>query len=295
MRVAFLGLGKMGRLMAARVPAAGHELVVWNRTPGRAAELLSAGAREAVSVADAVADADVAVLMLYGPESAGEVMETIHVAAPPNLLILNMSTVGPEAAHELGRAAAAAGLRYVDAPVAGSLVPAREGTLRVLVGASEDDMAAARPILEIFGTPVRIGEVGAASSLKLVLNLALAEAIGAVAESLALGEDLGLDRQVVLDELAGSFLGRIVEYKRPMIESGDFSPAAFTVEALAKDVRLAVRATPRQLGLAHAFLDLTAQAARLGHGDDDFSAVTDLPPLPTSHTSHYRASTAAQA
>ncbi|MBL7496830.1 NAD(P)-dependent oxidoreductase [Frankia sp. CNm7] len=282
MRVAFLGMGKMGRLMAARVLAGGHELTLWNRTPGRAGELVAAGAREAASVADAVADADVAVLMLYGPESAGDVMESVHVAAPAGLLVINATTVGPEAARELGRAASAAGLRYVDAPVVGTLGPAREGKLKILVGASELDLAAARPTLELFGDPeriVRVGDVGAGSALKLVVNLSLAAATAAIAETLALGTDLGLDRQVVLDELAGGFLGGILGYKRPMIESGDFTPPAFTVEALAKDVRLAIRATPRPLGIAQAVLDLTGQAADRGHGEADFSAIADLPPL----------------
>lgn len=284
MRVAFLGIGKMGRLMAARVLTGGHELTVWNRTPGRAADLVAAGAREAGSVADAVADADVAVLVLFGPESAGEVMESVHVAAPTGLLVINATTVGPEAARELGRAAAAAGLRYVDAPVLGTLGPAREGKLKILVGASEADLAAARPTLELFGDPeriTRVGEVGAGSALKLVVNLSLAEAMAAVAETVALGVDLGLDRGLVLDELAGGFLGGILGYKRTMIESGSFAPPAFTVEALAKDVRLAVSATPRQLGVAQVVLGLTADAARRGQGEDDFAAIADLRPLPS--------------
>jgi 3-hydroxyisobutyrate dehydrogenase len=274
----------MGRLMAARVLTGGHELTVWNRTPGRAADLVAAGAREAGSVADAVADADVAVLVLFGPESAGEVMESVHVAAPTGLLVINATTVGPEAARELGRAAAAAGLRYVDAPVLGTLGPAREGKLKILVGASEADLAAARPTLELFGDPeriTRVGEVGAGSALKLVVNLSLAEAMAAVAETVALGVDLGLDRGLVLDELAGGFLGGILGYKRTMIESGSFAPPAFTVEALAKDVRLAVSATPRQLGVAQVVLGLTADAARRGQGEDDFAAIADLRPLPS--------------
>jgi len=281
-RVAFLGMGKMGRLMAAHVLTSGHELVIWNRTPGRADDLVAAGAREAASIADAVTDADVAVLTLFGPDSAGEVMESVHVAAPKGLLVINVTTVGPEAARELGRAASAAGLRYVDAPVVGTLGPARDGTLKVLVGASEADLAAARPTLELFSDPkkiVHVGDVGAGSALKLVVNLSLAEAMGAIAETLALGADLGLDRELVVSELAGGFLGPVLGYKRSMIESEDFTPPAFTVEALAKDVRLACRATPRPLGLAQGVLRLTAQAAQRGHGEHDFSAIADLPAL----------------
>jgi 3-hydroxyisobutyrate dehydrogenase len=272
----------MGRLMAAHVLAGRHELTVWNRTPGRAGELVDAGAREASSVADAVTGADVAVLMLFGPESASEVLAAVSAAATPGLLVINSTTVGPRAARELGAAAAVAGLRYVDAPVLGTLGPAREGTLRFLLGGSDADVAAAREAVALFGDPERtlhVGEVGAASALKLVLNLSLAESFTALAEVVAFGTDLGLDRTLVLNELTGGFLGTILGYKRPMIESGVFQPALFTVEGMAKDVRLAVESTPRPLAVAQAMLALSAAAVDRGQGTDDFAALADIPAL----------------
>ena len=102
MRVAFLGLGRMGVAVAKHVLDAGHELVVWNRTPGKAGSLVAAGATEAKSAREAVEGADVAVLMLFGPESVREVLPQV---LRPGLLVIDSTTIGPEAAREFTRAA----------------------------------------------------------------------------------------------------------------------------------------------------------------------------------------------
>ncbi|OAA24419.1 3-hydroxyisobutyrate dehydrogenase [Frankia sp. EI5c] len=282
MRVAFLGLGRMGRRMARHILDAGHELVVWNRTPGRAEELLAAGAVAAADPAIAVRGADVCVLMLFDPESAADVLAQVTPAAKRGLLIVNCTTVGPAAARELGSTAATAGLRYLDAPVIGTVGPAEAGTLRVLVGATDDDLAAARDILETFGDPEKVehvGAVGAASALKTVFNLGLAEGMAAVAEVLRYGTELGIDRDLLLRELAAGPLGYLVNYKRSMLETDDYAQVAFTVAGLAKDVRLATAAVTGRLPLAEATLEITSAAERAGHAGDDFAAMAaaDVP------------------
>jgi 3-hydroxyisobutyrate dehydrogenase len=278
MKVAFCGLGRMGRLMAARLPKAGHELTVWNRTPGRADELVALGAREALTVADAVVDADAVVLMLYGPESVARVLAEATTTARPATLVVNCTTVGPAAARAFGDTVAKAGLRYVDAPVVGTLGPARDGTLRILVGASPADADAARELLACFGDPdriTRVGDVGAANALKTVVNLGLGIAMAGAAEALRLGAELGLDRRVLLRELGGGPLGYIINYKRPMLDSGRFAPVAFTLDALTKDIRLAVDSVDGRLPLAEAVLELADDAVRRGHGEDDFASLAD--------------------
>ena len=126
--VAFLGLGRMGAAMAAHLTA-DHDVTVWNRTPKQ-----FAGARVAGSIQEAVGSAEVIVLMLFGPDSVREVLAEVVEHASPNTLIIDATTIGPQAAQEFARTAAAAGLRYLDAPVAGSVTPATDGTLGVLVG-----------------------------------------------------------------------------------------------------------------------------------------------------------------
>ncbi len=111
MRVAFLGLGRMGAPMAAHVAKAGHDLTVWNRTPGKAAEVVALGAREAKTVADAVSGAETVVTMLFGPAAVREVLSAVAEAAPPNALVVECSTTGPAVAREVGEALRALELR----------------------------------------------------------------------------------------------------------------------------------------------------------------------------------------
>jgi 3-hydroxyisobutyrate dehydrogenase len=272
--VAFLGLGRMGVLMAAHVLAAGHDLVVWNRTPGRAGDLVAAGAREAADVADAVAAADRVVLMLFGPDSVREVLAEVVQHARPGTLVVDGTTIGPDAAREFAAVAAASGLRYVDAPVAGSTGPAAEGTLRVLVGGAAADVEDALPLLHLWGAPEkvrRVGEVGAGSALKLCVNQGLGVMAAGVGESLRLGRELGLDRDALLDVLGMTAYAWFLGQKRPMLEAGDFSATTFSLDLMAKDLDLAVQAGG-DLPVTAACLD-AARAALPEHAGQDYAAL----------------------
>ncbi len=274
--VAWLGLGRMGVLMARHVLDAGHRLTVWNRTPGRAAELVAAGAAEAASPREAVGSADVAVLMLFGPDSVREVLPEV---LRPGLLVLDCTTVGPQAAREFGRAASDAGARYADAPVAGSTGPARDGTLGVLAGCREQDWPEVERLALLWGDQARVrrvGEVGAGSALKLVVNQGIGVLAGGLGEALRLGSDLGLDRALVLDVLQSAMYGWTLQQKRPMLDADDFSDTAFSLDLLAKDLELAVHATGHDgadLALTRAALDHVRDALVAGHAGEDYAAV----------------------
>src|SRR5689334_7364912 len=245
MRVAFLGLGRMGVAMARHVIDGGHELHVWNRTPGRADELVEAGAVESKTIADAVAAADVVVLMLFGPDSVREVLPDVLAAAAEGALVVDSTTIGPDAAHEFDALCAKAGARYVDAPVAGSVGPATAGTLGVLAGAREEDWAEVEPLLQLWGDPARVrrvGPVGSGSALKLVVNQGIGVLAAGLGEALKLGTELGLDRTLLLDVLGQAAYGWTLSQKRPMVEAGDFSGTQFSVDLLTKDLALAVSA-----------------------------------------------------
>jgi len=271
MRVAFLGLGRMGVLMAGHVLSAGHELVVWNRTPGKAEPLLERGAREAPSVTAAVAGADVVALMLFGPDSVREVLTEVCKGADAGTLVVDSTTVGPQAAREFGALAAASGLRYVDAPVAGSIGPAADGTLGVLAGGAEGDVEDARAVLHLWGAPervLRIGDVGAGSALKLCVNQGLGVVAAGVGESLRLGRELGLDRDLLLDVLGRTAYGWYLEQKRPMLDAGDFSATTFSVDLMAKDLQLAAEAGAGELPVTAASARAAAAAADHASGQD---------------------------
>ena len=275
MRVAFLGLGRMGTLMAGHVLSAGHDLVVWNRTPGRASALVARGAREAEDPAEAVLGAERVVLMLFGPDSVRDVLPQVAGAADPGTLVIDGTTIGPEAAREFAALVANSGLRYVDAPVAGSTGPAADGTLGVLVGGSQRDYEDALPLLHLWGAPEkvrRVGQVGAGSALKLCVNQGLGVMAAGLGESLRLGRELGLDRSALLDVLSMTAYGWYLAQKRPMLDAGDFSATTFSLDLMAKDLDLAVSAGG-ELPVTAACLD-AARAALESHAGQDYAAMS---------------------
>lgn len=271
MRVAFLGLGRMGAPMAAHVAKAGHDLTVWNRTPGKAGDLV-----EAKTVAAAVADADVTVSMLSGPESVRTVLAQVAEAMPAGGLVIDASTVGPSVSREVAAMLKEHGLRFLDAPVAGSVGPATEGTLAVLAGGSRADYEQAEPLLHLWGDPAKVlhlGPVGTGSAMKLVLNLTLGVAMGGIGEALRLAGDLGLDRTATLDVLALGPLAASVNAKRTMLEEGEFRPTGFSLGLMTKDLDLAVAAADGDLALTRAALLAARAAIDAGHGEDDYAAL----------------------
>lgn len=273
MRVAFLGLGRMGVAMASHVAAAGHDLTVWNRTPGKAGELQD---RSRPTIAEAVDGAEVVVLMLFGPDAVREVLAEV-VRHAPGALVVDSSTVGPEAAREFEKTCAAAGLRYVDAPVAGSVKPATDGTLGVFAGGSDDDYAHAEPLLHLWGDPARVrhvGGVGSASALKLCVNQGLGVMAAGLGESLRLGRDLGLDGTLLLDVLGQTAYGWYLGQKRPMLDADDFSATTFSVDLMAKDLDLAVRAADSDLAVTRACLEQARGTVEAGHSGEDYAAIT---------------------
>ncbi|MCU1674675.1 MAG: 6-phosphogluconate dehydrogenase NAD-binding protein [Frankiales bacterium] len=274
MRVAFLGLGRMGVAMSRHVLIAGHDLVVWNRTPGKADELIAAGATEAKTPGEAADGADAVVLVLFGPDSVREVLPQV---VRQGLLVIDSTTIGPDAAHEFGRLCTEAGARYVDAPVAGSVGPATDGTLGVLAGAAEEDWPDAEPLLQLWGDPARVrrvGPVGAGSALKLVVNQGIGVLAAGLGEALKLSSELGLDRRLVLDVLGMGAYSWTLNQKRSMVEASDYSGTQFSADLLAKDLDLAVSAArDAELEVTRAALAAVRKTLDAGHSGEDYAAV----------------------
>ena len=276
MKVAFLGLGRMGAPMAAHVVRAGHDVTVWNRTSGKAGDLVELGATEARTVASAAAGAEVVVLMLFGPDAVRAVLADVLDNAP-GALVLDASTVGPDAAHEFAKASHARGLRYVDAPVAGSVKPATDGTLGVFLGGADADIAVARELALLWGDPDRVrhvGGVGSASALKLCVNQGLGIMAAGAGEALRLGRDLGIDQSVLLDVLSSTAYGWYLGQKRPMVEADDFAGTTFSVDLMAKDLELAVTSADSDLEVTRACLDQAKRTLAAGHSGEDYAAIT---------------------
>ncbi len=279
MKVAFLGLGRMGAAMAQHVLDAHHDLQVWNHTPEKAAELVAAGAVAAGSPAEAARGADVVVAMLAHPDAVREVLlgpDGVADGAAEGTLVIDASTIGPKAAQEIGAELEKRGLRYLDAPVLGSVQPARDGTLAVFAGGSEADYADAKPLLRLWGDAEkvrRVGDVGSASAVKLVINLTIGVATAGVGEALRLACDLGVDRRIALDALAAGPLGATVATKRTMLEEEEYSPVGFSLDLLDKDLGLVVDAAHGDLPVTESVRTVVGDAVAAGHGDDDYAAL----------------------
>jgi len=276
-KIAFLGLGQMGSPMAVRLLEAGHHVTVWNRTPERAAPLRQRGAVVASSLAEAAAGVEFAITMLATPEALEAVLFAdggLAAALGPGQILIDMSTVGPEAVRSVG-ARLPEGVSLVDAPVRGSVPEATEGRLHIFVGATDEDFARARPILESLGEIRRTGGPGSGAAMKLVVNLTLGAAIVALGEALALGESLDLEPGALLDVLADSPIGPAVRAKRANVAAGRYSPN-FKLGLAAKDLRLVMDtadAAGQDLKLARAARAWLDEAARRGASDLDYSAV----------------------
>ncbi|MEU5264158.1 NAD(P)-dependent oxidoreductase [Amycolatopsis sp. NPDC021455] len=242
--VAVLGTGAMGAGMAHRLLAEGHELRVWNRTPEKLLPLLELGAfaagtpAEAARGADAVlvslAHADAVEQALFGPDGAAAGLRE-------GALVLDASTTSADAARDFGARAGQAGFRFVEARVLGNPHHARQGELRMLAGGPAEYVEAARPLLETLGKDVNVlGEWGSGAQMKIALNLFLGVQLAGLAEAVDIGEAAGLDRATVLRVLGGSgYSSPVVAFRCMLAGAGRLEPAAFRLDLMAKDLRLA--------------------------------------------------------
>jgi 3-hydroxyisobutyrate dehydrogenase-like beta-hydroxyacid dehydrogenase len=210
-RVAVVGLGAMGSRIAQRFLDAGHELVVWNRSPKNFPAPFASSPR------DAAERADVVITMVADPDALRAVTEGENgVLAGLRGRLVEMSTVGPAAVERLAQQTS----DLVDAPVLGSLGEAESGTLTIFAGG---DVTPVRPLLEELGTVLEVGPVGAGAAAKLVANATLFGVLAALGESVALGRKLGLAEETLFEVLAATPLAAQTERRREVLR-GNASP-----------------------------------------------------------------------
>lgn len=280
MQIAFLGLGIMGSRMAANLLKAGHPLTVWNRSAEKAEALRPLGAQAAASPAEAVLGADVVFTMLSTPAA----IEAVALgeggflpAMQSGALWVDCSTVDPDFSRRMAAEAAGRGLRFMDAPVAGSKAPAEAGKLRFLVGGKAEDLEQVRPLLEKMGSDiVHAGETGMGSALKLVNNLIMVQGLVAFCEGLVLGQALGLPRTLIFDALVGqAVVPGYIGGKRAKLENQEYSPE-FPLRWAQKDLHLAAAAA-FEAGVALPQTNIAKEIFRLadraGLGEKDLTAV----------------------
>jgi 3-hydroxyisobutyrate dehydrogenase len=284
MQVAVLGLGKMGEPIARRLLEAGHDLAVWNRTPGRTSGLGGDGARVLSTPPETWETAEVCVTMLLDDAALLEVAtgaEGLLTPGDAGRVLVDMSTVSPGASRQVAEEAAEAGVAYLRAPVSGNPSVVEAGNLGIMVSGDEQVFDRVEGLLRDIGPNVfYVGGADEARVLKLALNLMIAGNAQLIAEALVLGEAHGLERARMLEVMGASAVGSpFVKYKTAALLQDDYS-ATFTGRAMAKDLAMALAAARD----ANAPLPVTATIQQLmegciGSGWGDLDLMTLLPRL----------------
>jgi len=278
--VGFVGLGIMGRPMLRNLLKAGYTVVAYDRNGEKLDAAVADGAQRGASNADVGARAPIVITMLPdGPEVEEAVLgaDGILSGSKSGSLIIDMSSISPLVAQKVAAACAEKGVDYIDAPVSGGEPKAIDGTLAIMVGASEALYQKAEPILKCTGSSVTLtGPVGAGNTTKLANQIIVACNIAAMGEALTLATRCGLNPEVVMNAIKGGLAGSaVLNAKGPMLIARNFKPG-FRISLHQKDLRNALK-TAEANGV---YLPLTAQVQQMissliadGKGDFDHSAI----------------------
>jgi 3-hydroxyisobutyrate dehydrogenase-like beta-hydroxyacid dehydrogenase len=283
MRVGLAGTGRMGSAVALRLLELGHTVTVYNRTPPNAEPLLEAGAALAAAPADLVAGSDVVITTLLDDRAVDEVYGALLAHGGKGRRFVDMSTVRTATTLRVRDLVETAGGRLVDAPVAGPPQAARAGKLLVLAGGDAADLAAVSPLLDAVGRRVvHLGPSGSGATMKLVLMTCMAVYFAGLAEALAVGSQLGLDLEDMLDVIRDSHGAPPVLHDRAPVllaeAAGRSAPVGFPVAGVRKDLE-AVVATAQDAGVpgatAAAALATFTAASGTAFGERDLVCVAE--------------------
>jgi 3-hydroxyisobutyrate dehydrogenase-like beta-hydroxyacid dehydrogenase len=263
-KLAVIGLGLMGAPIAGKLLDAGFALTIWNRTEAKAAALVARGASWAASPAAAVADAEIAIVMVTDDAAVRSVVagsEGVLDGLGTGAVIIDMSTILPATSRAMAAAAAERGIHYLDCPVSGSTDVVARGALAIFAGGEAEALDRCRPVLApLAGSVTHMGASGAGTATKLVVNGVMGVGIEAIAEGLALGAGLGLDRGMLIGALGGTSTVSPSQKKRLEAAGRDDFTPGFTLANLLKDFGL-ILAAAAEAGVPMPALATAAQMA----------------------------------
>src|SRR4051794_28656700 len=279
MRVAFLGLGIMGHAMATNLVKAGHEVAVWNRTPGKQVE----GATAAANPADAARGREVVWMCVSDTTAVQQVLfgeNGVDSVLGQGMVVVDSSTISPSATLEFAQRVKAKGTDYVDAPVTGSKIAAASGQLIFIVGGADATVEKITPLFTAMGKKIlRIGETGKGQACKLGGNLMIALMYEGLAEALTLTGKLGVDRERMVDFINNTMVrSGVSDYKTPFILKHDFTPN-FPLRLMHKDIHLmldAAREHRVKLPGLETVEEIYEIATEEGHAELDYAATLSI-------------------
>ena len=280
MKIGFIGLGIMGKPMAANLAKAGHELVVLDRNADVVDEVVDGGATTLATPAEVAAAVDMVITMVPDSPQVREVAlgeGGLIEGAKEGLLYADMSSINPIVSQEVAQALGAKGVRMVDAPVSGGEPKAIDGTLAVMVGGAKDDFDEMKPVLDAMASSVTyVGPIGAGNIAKVANQVVVALNIAAVAEAFTLAQKAGVDPAMVYEAIRGGLAGStVMDAKGPMMLEGNTKPG-FRINLHIKDLNNAL-ATSHEVGvplpLTAAVREMMTALAVDGHEASDHSAL----------------------
>lgn len=241
--VGWIGLGKMGLLMAQNLINAGYLLKVYNRTKGKADLWLDKGVKEIPSPAELLNESDVVILMVSDDSAIHEIFTSENglLSSPEKgKIIINMSTVSPAISKEMAHLSKINGNSYIDAPVSGSVKQATEGSLVIMAGGDHQTFEEVKPIFNVLGKlALKVGENGAGNAAKLAINTMLGLHAQGLAETILFANKQGISTKDLMELINNSALGNaFIKIKGEAILNDKYE-AAFALKHIAKDLRLA--------------------------------------------------------
>lgn len=242
--IAFLGLGLMGAPMTANLARSGYSVTAWNRTPNRPGVQVAkeAGATIVTSIREAVAQADVVFSCVGDVPDVEEVifgLDGVAESARAGTLVIDTSTIGPDAARKMGAELKKRNLRFLDAPVSGGDIGAKNGTLTIMVGGEVADFEECKPLLEAIGKTIRLcGGVGSGQAVKLCNQVLASLHMVALCEAMKLAKQQEIDPNLIIEVCGTGAAGSwALSHLGPKIVAADFQPG-FAIKHILKDLRL---------------------------------------------------------
>jgi len=283
-KLGYIGIGLMGKPMALRLLAAGHEVTVWNRSPAKIAPLVDKGARAAASPAEVARASEIVMMCVTDQKAAEEVLFSprgIAEGGRPGLTIVDFSSIAPASAREFARRLNAKGIGMIDAPVSGGVPGAEKGTLVVMAGGKPEEVERVRPVvMQLAQRFTRMGDAGAGQVTKLCNQVIVGNLFPVLAEAIRLAEAAGVDARLLPEALKGGFADSLpLQIFGARMAARNFEPPLAASAIVLKDLKNAA-AVAREFGvplpMSQAAMELYGMLESQGKAGMDPAALIDL-------------------